>query len=164
MIRRGLVWGLFFTLVLSTLSANAQTQDDADIKLLFRHYMTKYNHFLQTSELKATPALYGDTVMLMSNSVPPRTLTGELMNEQVTKFLTRLKQQGISRVEWESTNIKRLSPNLAIASNVAARYRRDGSLFNRVGATYYVYKQQGQWRISAFAIHDPGNVLSMTKG
>ncbi|WP_246239859.1 hypothetical protein [Pseudoalteromonas caenipelagi] len=133
---------------------------EANIKALFANYMSKYNHYLQSDELPKTPQLYTDTLMLMSTHSQPRVITQTQMNQQVQVFLSNLKADGVTHVKWGKIKVHFLDSNIALVSNVAERYTKEGKLHNKVGASYYVYLIDGQWKISAFAIHDAKNTLT----
>ncbi|OHU87485.1 MULTISPECIES: hypothetical protein [Pseudoalteromonas] len=131
----------------------------AQINTLFEGYMAKYNHFLEHGVLPNTPELYTDTVMLMSSRSKPSVITLAQMNQQVQVFLSSLKADGVSYVKWGKVSIHQLDDNIALVSNIAERYTKTGTLHNKVGASYYVYLIDGQWKISAFAIHNAKNTL-----
>lgn len=154
---------LLMSFVTATVSASTDTtiQDQKQIRALFAGYMAKYNHYLSHQELKATPDLYQDTIMLMSSNNPATAMTEEAFNEQVRTFLDSLKAKGVASVTWETVNIKMLDKNLALVSNVAVRYRDNGDIYNKVGATYFVNKLDDVWRISAFAVHNHSNALTL---
>ncbi|WP_100644575.1 hypothetical protein [Alteromonas facilis] len=133
--------------------------EKSKIHKLFDSYMSKYNHYLKTGALPKSPLLYTDTLMLMSSSSKPSVITQTQLNEQVQVFLSRLKNDGVDHVKWGKVNIHFLDKNIALVSNIAERYTSSGELFNRVGASYYVYLIEGEWKISAFAVHDAKNTL-----
>ncbi|MCX2767639.1 hypothetical protein [Pseudoalteromonas sp. B530] len=146
--------------ILFTFSSQLLAETDTTkINKLFDSYMSKYNHYLQTGDLPTSPQLYTDTLMLMSSSSKPSVITQTQMNKQVQVFLTRLKEQGVSHVKWSKVSIHFLDKNIALVSNIAERYTQSGALFNKVGASYYVYLVDGEWKISAFAVHDAKNTL-----
>lgn len=149
---------ILLSLSLFTGQLSAETSSDK-IAHLFDGYMLKYNQFLKTDSLPNYPQLYTDTVMLMSSNSPPRAISQTQMNEQVQVFLAQLKQDGVSYVKWGSVKIHFLDKNIALVSNIAERYTSSGELYNKVGASYYVYAIDGEWKIAAFAVHDAKNTL-----
>lgn len=149
---------MLLSLFLFTGQLSAETNSDK-IAHLFDGYMLKYNQFLKTDSLPSYPQLYTDTVMLMSSNSSPRAISQTQMNEQVQVFLAQLKQDGVSYVKWGSVKIHFLDKNIALVSNIAERYTRSGELYNKVGASYYVYAIDGEWKIAAFAVHDAKNTL-----
>lgn len=160
-----------FTITLMVLSgnllaANSEKQqmnsDKAQITQVFENYMSKYNHFINKQELKLSPALYSEHVMLISGNGKATSLTSEKMNQGVTGFLTQLKAKGVSKVAWETVEVKLLANNIALASNVAVRYLANGEVYDRAGATYFLNKAATGWEISAFALHAPEQVLSLS--
>ncbi|QYJ75497.1 hypothetical protein [Shewanella sp. FJAT-52076] len=132
----------------------ASSEQKAEIATLFEHYMDKYNHYLTTGKLDAAPVLYRPQLMLMSNTRAPAVATETEFSTQIQGFLDSLRAKGVARVRWQKVNIRLLDSQLALASNVAERFRADGSRYNLVGATYLLSKQDGQWQIAAFAVHD----------
>ena len=149
---------ILFIFVIFSGQLAAET-DRLKINKLFDSYMSKYNQYLQTGTLPTSPQLYTDTLMLMSSTAKPNVITQTEMNQQVQVFLTRLKNQGVSHVKWGKVSIHFLDDNIALVSNIAERYTQTGALFNKVGASYYVYLIDGEWKISAFAVHDANNSL-----
>ncbi|AZQ12795.1 hypothetical protein [Shewanella khirikhana] len=128
--------------------------DKAEIAQLFEHYMAKYNHYLATGKLDSAPVLYRPQLMLMSNNRAPAVASEAEFSTQIQGFLDSLKAKGVARVRWQKVDVRLLDGQLALASNVAERFRADGSRYNLVGATYLLSKQDGHWQIAAFAVHD----------
>lgn len=161
---------LLFLLPLSMLiasystAANESTNDSvvdekSKVQQVFNSYMTKYNHFITNQELKQSPVLYADKIMLMTGGKPV-ILTPESMNKGVTGFLNGLKEKGVNKVAWEKVEIKLLAENIALASNVAVRYLANGEVYDRAGATYFLNKNPKGWEITAFALHKPESAVS----
>ena len=136
--------------------------DIVQITQLFEHYMSKYNHFIATEELKRNPSLYDDQVMLITTKGTSNTLSSDAMDKGVTAFLSDLKSKGVRKVDWENIEIKLLADHIALASNVAVRYNQNGNVYNRVGATYFLNKSSEGWRISAFAVHGHDNSIKFS--
>lgn len=149
------VLALFFVAGVSA----SQTQNKAEIEQLFTNYMTKYNHYIQTGELQHTPGLYHPQVMLVSDKRVPSVVTEAQLYSQIEVFLDSLKKRGVSKVNWQKVDIHLLSNNMALASNVAIRYNKQGEVVDRVGASYTLSKQDKGWRIAAFAVHPVDNAF-----
>lgn len=132
------------------------------IAKVFKNYMIKYNHFITKQELKLTPELYAQQVMLMTGNGKSTTLTPEKMNQGVTGFLTQLKSKGVNKIAWEAVEIKLLTDNIALASNIAVRYLANGEVYDRAGATYFLNKAETGWEISAFALHAPDKTINFS--
>ncbi|MBB3167905.1 hypothetical protein [Simiduia aestuariiviva] len=151
---------LLWIIALLPLAATASTDEptakaETEITQLFRGYMSKYNHYITRGALPNKPDLYADNLIVMSSARDATSVTSDEMNRQVTVFLDSLKSQGVKSVTWESIDITLLDGNLALASNVAVRYNDNGETVSRVGATYFLNKIKDQWRITAFAVHNP---------
>lgn len=146
------VWIGFLLLVSG---AHAENAGPDSIDYLFEKYMDKYNHYIQTGVLKNELNLYHEQVMLLSSKSSPSVTPSVDFNQGITTFLDKLKSQGVAKVQWESVRVHKLSDSYALVSNIAVRYRENGEVFNRVGATYFVSKLDERWLIAAFAIHEP---------
>lgn len=149
-----------FNIVANVEKISEDLNHKAEVEQVFHSYMKKYNHFINHQELKKSPVLYAEQVMLITNSSKPATLTPAIMNKGVTDFLTALKAKGVKRVAWEKVDIQLLASNIALASNVAVRYLANGEVYDRAGATYFLNKSPKGWEISAFALHAPENVVN----
>jgi len=66
-----------------------------------------------------------------------------------------LRAKGYGRSELELDYIKSLSVSAAIVGGVAARYKADGQLLERVGVTYVLHKTEGGWKFATLILHDP---------
>ncbi|NVJ61481.1 MAG: hypothetical protein HWE27_13880 [Gammaproteobacteria bacterium] len=135
--------------------AKDSKSDYKAIENLFDSYMNKYNRYIKDRKLPKEPELYLDSIMLMSSSNSATVISSDDFNVQVTSFLDSLINQGVTYVTWESKDIKFLDKNIAVVSNIAIRYKGNGDVYNRVGATYFVNKLSNEWRIAAFAVHSP---------
>jgi hypothetical protein len=141
---------------------NHKSADEkAKVQQVFKNYMIKYNHYITSQELKTSPELYAEQIMLMTGGKPVM-LTPDSMNNGVTGFLSGLKEKGVDKVAWEKVDIKLLADNIALASNVAVRYLANGDVYDRAGATYFLNKNPEGWKITAFALHTPENALSFS--
>ncbi|MGS2720307.1 DUF6841 family protein [Paraglaciecola aestuariivivens] len=136
-------------------------QEVTDIKSFFNKYMEKYNHYLHTKEFKNAPYLYADTIMVMSSSVSPYIIDSSEFYLRTQSFLDNLKSQGVERVGWINVNVRMIDKNLAIASNIAGRYKQTGDEFNRVGVTYLLRKNNNEWRITSFTVHNADGVKKL---
>ncbi len=131
------------------------------INAFFEAYMSKYNHYLTTNEFNDQPYLYHDTIMVMSSSVAPYTIGYSAFYQRTRDFLNNLKAQGVRRVNWVDINVHMIDKNLAIASNTAARFLENGDEFNRVGVTYMMRKNDDEWRITSFMVHNAAGVVDL---
>ena len=66
-----------------------------------------------------------------------------------------LRAKGYGRSEFELGSAQVLSASAAIVGGVAARYKKDGQLIERVGITYVLHKSDGEWKFAAVILHDP---------
>lgn len=137
------------------------SQEVKNIEAFFEAYMAKYNHYISQNEFKSQPYLYHDSIMVMSSSVKPYVIDAEAFYVQTQRFLDNLEKQGVRRIDWDDVNIKILDKNLAMSSNTAVRYDENNAVFNRVGVTFMLRKQESEWRITSFTVHDEGGVIKL---
>ncbi len=149
------LFALCFMLSSSYSAAEQYALEKREIDQLFDNYMAKYNRFINVGEYDNSIELYHDQVMLVTGSNGQSVASSEQMDKNVIGFLSRLKQQGVASVRWESSEIDLLGAQVALVKNVAIRFTEEETVFNRVGATYLVQKGESGWRIAAFSIHPP---------
>lgn len=135
-------------------SSPSGSPEVANIKAFFAQYMAKYNHYLRTKEFKLEPDLYHENIMVMSSSVAPYMIDSMGFYKRTQSFLDNLQKQGVASVGWLDVNVRMLDKNLALASNTAGRFLKNGDEFNRVGVTYLLRKHNNEWRITSFAVHN----------
>ena len=86
-------------------------------------------------------------------------------NKEVAAFFQpqfdAMESQGFTRAEATEMNVKVLSDNAAIASNVVVRYKQDGSELNRTAITYTLHKNSHGWKIAVLMLHDPDKVIQI---
>jgi ketosteroid isomerase-like protein len=74
-------------------------------------------------------------------------------------FLQGLVDRGYASSTWEELNVRLLDEQTAIAGGITVRYRADGTVFERLGVTYGLYKTNEGWKIFMSATHAPESVL-----
>lgn len=126
----------------------------------FAHYLDAYNNF----DAKAAAAHYHDKVSVTGIGSTLRVNTNQDMENTLGAFLQQLKGQDVVKFEWETLQVSMLGKNTALASNVAARYKKDGSLLNRAAATFIAYNTEAGWKILSLHLHPPEHVLNIASG
>lgn len=124
----------------------------------FAHYLDSYNAY----DAEAAAAKYADNIVLTGAADLALTVPREQMKNNISRFLGNLKSKGVVRFEWQTLQVKMLSKNIALASNVAVRYLKDGSEYNRAGATVFAQQNNGAWEIIMINLHSPENALPLT--
>ena len=79
-------------------------------------------------------------------------------------LLARLVRQGFASSGWQTLEVRLLDANTAIASGVIVRRRADGSVFQRQGVTYDLWRTGEGWKIFLSATHAPGTALRFAPG
>ncbi|WP_462158562.1 hypothetical protein [Pseudoalteromonas sp. GB56] len=145
----------------ATESLPVSANDEKAINALFANYMQHYNGYLLGQGLGDIDQLYMPTIMLMSTKNAPQSVSAQAFSQQVTGFLDGLKNKGVTKVQWQTVNVRMIDNNIALASNLAVRYTESGEVYNQVGATYLLYKEHTDWRIASFAVHTHTGVKSL---
>jgi len=156
---------IFVLLSLSPLTTYANTQVAKDnkvqIKAVFATYMQTYNLYLKDKVMRKDQNIYTDSLMLITPNRAPAVLSEEKLAVGIQGFLDGLKNKGVEHIKWEKLSIKLLSNSVAIASNAAVRYKKNGDIYDHAGATYMLTKANKKWQIAAFTPHEANNVISM---
>jgi len=79
-------------------------------------------------------------------------------------LLARLVRQGFASSGWQTLEVRLLDANTAIASGVIVRRRADGSVFQRQGVTYDLWRTGEGWKIFLSATHAAGAALRFAPG
>lgn len=86
----------------------------------------------------------------------PRAITAatpEQFFELMKQSWSDLGAKGLSASQLDSTTVRLLSDNAALAGVVVTRRRTDGSAIAKLGATYLVHRGKDGWRLVANATH-----------
>lgn len=74
-------------------------------------------------------------------------------------FMPGLVRQGYANSTLEETNVRLLDERTAVASGITVRYKADGTVLDRLGVTYGLYKTNDGWKIFMSTTHAPETVL-----
>lgn len=154
---------VFLATQMSVSPAHSQSSEEHlnnDAYQFFAHYLNAYNNF----DGKAAAAHYHEKVSVTGIGNILRDNTNQDMQNLLGAFLQRVKAQGVAKFEWETLQVSMLGENTAMASNIAARYKKDGSLHDRAAATFIAQNTEGGWKIFSLHIHSTEHVLNISKG
>lgn len=133
----------------------AEEGDYQSAQEFFSHYLDSYN----ANDAEGASQKYAESVTLTGVQAAPILSTPQGMKKILEGFLGRLKAQGVTRYEWETLQVRMLGKNTALASNIAARYKADGTLHDKAAATFIAGYGESGWKILVLNIHEPKNVL-----
>ena len=131
----------------------AQTEATA----FFKGYLDAYNAY----DPDAASQNYADTALITGLGDTVRTMTREDMKNLLGRFLNNLKQNGVTKFEWTTLQVKALNDRVAVASNIATRFKADGTVFNTASATLIAHKTDGKWQVLMLNLHKPENILPL---
>jgi ketosteroid isomerase-like protein len=110
-------------------------------------------------DAKAIAGLYAEPAIRVSVNGPIVRETQAAQTVFFNGLLTSLVNQGYERSTWDHLEVHLLDSHTAIASGVVARYRANGSVFQRQAVTYGLWDTTRGWRIFFSATHQPGSEL-----
>lgn len=154
----------FIPLLMSFLCIQNVSASSADTEkvreeatIFFERYLDAYNVY----DPEAAAQNYAETVMVTGLDDTVRTLSRTDMKNLLARFLGRLEQNGVTRFEWETIQVRALSSRVAIASNVATRFMADGTVFNQASATLIAHKSEDKWQVVMLNLHPRENILPL---
>lgn len=124
-----------------------------------RQTLQAYEQAWSRHDAAAIAAFYFEPAMRVSQSGP---IIRANRTEQETFFAGYLRAivgRGYEHSEWEMLNGRLLDAHTALASGIAVRYRADGTVLERVGLTYQLWKSGEGWKIFLSETHAPDTVL-----
>jgi ketosteroid isomerase-like protein len=151
----------FFLMQMSfsdALADDSENQSNSEAYQFFAHYLDAYNDF----DAKAAAVNYHEKVSITGIGSTLRVNTNQDMQNMLGAFLQQLKEQGAVKFEWETLQVTMLGKNTALASNVAARYKQDGTVLNRAAATFIAFNTEAGWKILSLHLHSPEYLLKLT--
>ena len=107
----------------------------------------------------AIASFYYEPAMRVSPKGPIVRETRAMQQAFFTGLLASMIDQGYSKSAWEQLEVRLLDANTAIASGVVARYKEDGSVFQRQAVTYGLWRTEKGWQIFLSATHAPPTAL-----
>ena len=85
--------------------------------------------------------------------------TRAAQEEFFSGLLPGLVKEGYAKSIWDHLEVRLLDDHTAIASGVVTRYRADGSVFQRQGVTYGLWRTGQGWKIFLSKTHTPSTAL-----
>jgi ketosteroid isomerase-like protein len=124
-----------------------------------RQTLQAYEQAWSKHDPSALAAFYFEPAMRVSKAGPVVRASRADQQAFFAGYLRAIIERGYDRSEWESLDGRLLDAQTALGSGVAVRYRADGSVLERVGLTYHLWKTVDGWKIFLSATHAPENVL-----
>lgn len=121
--------------------------------------MHAYEDAWSRHDARAIADFYYEPAIRVSPGGPTVRATRAMQETFFAGFLPALVQQGYATSAWEHLEVRLLDKNTAIASGVVVRHREDGSVFQRQGVTYTLWRTEQDWKIFLSATHSPSTAL-----
>lgn len=142
---------------LTMLAVDAQAEDGAQEVVQVMH---AYEDAWSRHDAHAIAGFYCEPAMRVTKDGPAVRETRAVQEAFFGGFLPPLVTKGYDHSAWDRLDVRLLDANTAIVSGAVTRYRRDGSVFERQGVTYGLWRTNQGWRIFFSATHDPAAALS----
>jgi ketosteroid isomerase-like protein len=123
--------------------------------------MRAYEDAWSRHDARAIAGFYYEPAIRVSPAGPVVRATRTLQETFFSGLLPGLIEQGFATSAWESLDVQLLDANTAVASGVVVRRRSDGSVFQRQGVTYTLWRTGEDWKIFLSATHSPSAVLRL---
>lgn len=124
-----------------------------------RQTLQAYEQAWSRHDARAVAGFYNEPAMRVSKGGPVVRPTRADQETFFEGYLQGIIARGYERSEWELLEIRMLDAQTALASGISNRYRADGSVLERVGVTYQLWKTPDGWKIFLSATHAPESVL-----
>lgn len=146
---------LIIAVIAAASQVAAETSEEAEVSRVLHGYEEAWSRHDAT----AVASFYYEPALRVTPAGPAVRQTRADQEAFFKGFLSALVNRGYARSRWEELNIRELDGRTAVASGVTARYRADGSVFERVAVTYGLYKTNAGWKIFLSTTHAPETVL-----
>jgi ketosteroid isomerase-like protein len=133
----------------------AIADDRADVTTTLQSYEKAWTDHDST----AIASYYYEPAMRVSPAGPIVRQTREEQESFFSAFLPGLMQRGFDKGKWEQLNVHLLGPDTAFASGILVRMRKDGSVLERIAASYGLQKTPEGWKIFLSDTHAPETVM-----
>jgi len=153
MFGRCCAWGLL--LVVASCGRVYAANEQSVVESTLRAYEDAWSHH----DAAAAASFYYEPTMRVTAGGPVVRAKRKDQEDFFKSFFPGLVKGGYDHSAWESLSIRLLDPMTAIASGVTVRYRADGSVFARLGVTYFLYSTPEGWKIFLSSTHEPAAAL-----
>lgn len=156
---RTLFCGLALAMLLLQGQAPAEELTNPAEATVVERVLHAYEGAWSRHDAEAIAGFYYEPAMRVSPKGPIVRETRAMQQAFFTGLLTSLIGQGYSKSQWQPLEVRLLDANTAIASGVVARYKEDGSVFQRQAVTYGLWRTEEGWKIFLSATHTPPTSL-----
>jgi hypothetical protein len=105
----------------------------------------------------------GDLVLMPLLVAPPMTkprVPTSLGNftKNFEGFVSMLESKGVTRLEWQRTQLQVLTANKVLANNVGHGLNAAGEIVYKTVSLYLLFRDDGAWKIALFSPYDTENI------
>ena len=138
----------------------APVDDERAVRQALRDYEAAWSRH----DARAIASFYYEPAIRVSAAGPTVRETRAVQEAVFSELLQKLVQRGYATSVLQHLEVHLLDVDTAIASGVVVRDRPDGSVLERIGATYLLWRTTEGWKIFVSANHDPGTALHFRGG
>ncbi len=149
---------LLLTRAGAMLAAETQTPEAADANAV-EQVLRAYEDAWSRHDARAIASFYYEPAIRVSPAGPILRATRAVQEAFFSGLLPTLAQQGYTTSSWEQLDVRLLDASTAVASGVVERHRADGTVFQRQGVTYNLWRTSDGWKIFLSATHAPATAL-----
>jgi hypothetical protein len=78
--------------------------------------------------------------------------------ENFEGFVSMLETSGVTRLEWQRTQMQVLTKNKILANNVGHGVNAAGEIVYETVSLYLLFRSNGKWQIALFSPYDTENI------
>ena len=143
-------------LVLASWCASALAAPE---EVALKNVLEAYEQAWSQHDAIAIASFYHEPAMRIGRGGPVVRPTRADQEAFFSHFVPELVQRGFDHSEFEELNVHLLDADTAIASGILLRYRKDGSLMERIAVTYGLRKGEQGWKIFLSDTHSPETAM-----
>lgn len=76
-------------------------------------------------------------------------------------FVGLLEAKGVTRLEYQYTEIQVLTPNKVLANNLGRGFSESGDVLYETISIYFLYKNDDRWQIAMLNAYEVGNAFTL---
>ena len=122
---------------------------------------TEYFGAFQTLDPEAVLPYYHLPFMVLSPAGVAAAGDTASARTMFSGMMSALRGRGYARSEWSRLGVQQLGEDAAMLGCGVARFKTDGTVLERFGATYTFRRTDAGWKIAVLVVHDAGAMLDL---
>ena len=122
-----------------------------EVEDFLHSYVNSYTDYLVSGDNKFVPQVtdhFNKPLLQVPGKSEPFVATDEAaVAKNFTGFMSRIRDAGVRKIEWEQTGYAMVGENRAISSNVARMLDDKGEVLRKSAGLYALYRFADGWKI-----------------